>query len=393
MCYKEGEKHMSIKISQLSKLKNLKKFNLLAGESGFEKEVSSVCLADLELDNNLTPYANGFRRGSFVIASMRENEALKKKKFIDLIKRLIELKCVGLAVNIRMIKKPSKSVLDFCDKENFPLFAFDPEEVYIENVVFDIMQAIHKSAVSFSMDREIKYMLEGTMSRDEVDNIARTINPMFFRNCIVYYLWDDKENSEFNAVRIAKNYGDKGNSDGIITSLMTYRNGIIAIVSMNTVDPKISYEIVSEILSPIEDKNGIKIVVSDIHLSYDELDKAFRECAEAYIVAHIDNKHYVKYDDIGIYKLLLRNRNQPEFVDLMNRYLSVMNREQLETAILFVLLGGDYDKVSKKMICHRNTVRYRIGKIHERTDPEADDFSFLESLSAAIKLYLASKVR
>ena len=384
---------MSIKISQLAKLKNLKRFNLLAGESGFEREVSSVCLADLELDNNLIPYANGFRRGSFVIASMRENEALKQTKFIDLVKRLLELNCSGLAFNTKMLKKPGKNVLEFCEKEGFPLFSFDPGETYIESVVFDIMLAIQKSTVSFSMNREIKYMLDGTMPLEDVENTARSINPLFHKTCTVSYIWPYGNNIDFNSVKIARTYGEKGNSDGAITSLLAYRNGIIVIVSMDYFDYKIRDEIINNLIESIGDKDKICVVTSGLNMTFPELDKALRECRDTYLTANIESKRILNYDDIGIYKLILPQRNRPEFVEFMNRYLKVMNREQLETAIAYVLCDGDYDKVSEKIICHRNTVRYRIGKIHDRTDPLATDYKFLENLSIAIKMYLAGKVK
>lgn len=384
---------MSIPLINLLKLKNLRRFDVIAGKSGLEKEVGSVCLADFELDNNLIPYADGFRRGSFVIASMRDNEILRNVKMLDIVKSLDEINCIGLAYNSKMIYKPGKNVIDYCNKVGFPLLAFDPKEVYIENAIFEIMQAITKSGISFSIDRDIKYMLDGVMSPSDVENFARSINPLFGRNCTVSYIWTDPSNTSFSPVKIAKSYSDRTNNDGIVSSLVPYRDGVIAIISMGIMDYAKRDETLDYILDFIGNRPSLKVASSMEHQSYGEMDQAIRECAECYITACIEKKNFLRYEDIGLYKLILPNRNDPKTLDFVNRYLSVMNREQLDTAISYVMCGGDYDKVSEDIICHRNTVRYRMNKIHEMTDPDASEFRFLENLSIAIKLHLANKVR
>lgn len=384
---------MSIEVSSLVKLRYLKKFNVLAGESGFDHEVSSVCLADFELDNNLIPYANGFRRGSFVIASMRENEALSRLKLIDIIKSLDEMNCVGLAFNEKMIKRPAKNVLDYCDKIGFPLLSFDPKDVYLENVIFDIMQAINKSNVSFNLDKEVKYMLEGMMSKDDVENLARTINPMFLKQCTVSYIWAEDDNKTFNPIKVVRNYNEKNGLYEIMPSVVPYRDGIVVIITMNSIEKNKRDATLNDIINSIDNGKRLRVVTSDEHSTFDELDEAFRECACAYLTANIEGKSRLTYEDIGVYKLILPRRNQPESIKFMNKYIGVMNREQLETAISYVRCDGDYDKISEDIICHRNTVRYRMNKLHEIIDPSISEFKFLENLSIAVKLYLASQIK
>lgn len=383
---------MSIKVNDLMKLKSLKKFELIAGESGLNNEINSICMADLELDDKLVPYANGFRRGSLVIASMRDQDSIKNMKFLDLIKALQRYQCVGLAYNNKMQKKPPKSVLDYCEKEGFPVFAFNPEEVYIENVIFEVMKAIHESSVSFSMEREFGRMLDGTAKGAEVVEIAMTINPDFQRNCTVTYLWPNNPDADFNPSKLARNFRVKGQDENTVASLVAFRDGLIVIYSMPRVNKKERDNFIKEVLTSMEVKDGVSVASSQEHLTYEELDKAFRECYQAYVVGQVENLQNVEYSDIGVYQLLIPHRNMPENGEFVRKYLKAMNREQLDTAIAFVLYGGDYDLVAEKMICHRNTVRYRISKIHEKTDPGATDFKFFENLSAAIKLYLISNV-
>ena len=383
---------MSIRVADITQYKSLKKFNLLAGESGLNAEITSVCLADLEVDNNLVPYANGFRRGSFIITSLRDADTKKDLDMVEVIESLIAFKCSGMAFNSRMLKELPKKALELCNKEGFPIFSFDPGEVYIEIAVFDIMQAIKASSVSFSLDREIAQMLSGSMLREEIEKMAKSINPDFLKKCTVSYLWSKEEQTDFSAGRIARAYSDSPIETGVVSALMAYKEGILVVVSMDNYDMELRDETIDRILNYIDNKENINIVSSSIHSTFTELDMAFRECNATYIVANIEGKQRLEYENIGIYKLLIPNKHQPEYISFKNRYLKEMNKEQLETAIGFVLSDGDYDASATKLICHRNTVRYRIAKIHEKTDPEATEYQFLENLSTAIKLHLIESI-
>ena len=384
---------MAVRIGDITQLNSLSKFNFLAGKTGVDREIGSVCLADLEIDNNLVPYANGFRRGSFIITSLRDKESIDFANAVDIINGLIELGCAGIAYNSRMLKKLPKQALDLCDKEGFPIFSFDPKDVYIENVVFDIMQSIQESSVTFSLDREFVQMLRGSLTTEDIEVIARTINPNFRENCTVSYLWSNDEGTVFSAGRMARTYSDSPSDLGAVTSLIPYRKGLIVIVSMEIMNIKKRDDILNRIVGSGKRKSQINIVSSMPHPTYTELNKAFLESNAAFITANIEKKNNLVYDDIGIYKLLIPNRHQAEYVAFMNRYLNAMNQEQLETAIEFVLCGGDYDLTAERLICHRNTVRYRMGKIHKKTDPQATEYTFLENLSAAIRLYLIGSIR
>ena len=384
---------MAVKVSDLANLKGLKKVHLVAGESGLRNEVTTLCLADLEVDNNLVPYANGFRRGSFVISSMRDNGSKKKIKFQDIIEGLLKYKCSGLAYNSRMTKKPSQAVIDFCEANEFPLFAFDPTEVYIENFIFEAMKAINESSVSFSLDREITRMLEDKISKEEISEIIRSINPNLQRRIVVCYIWPKDLESDFNPGKIARNYRTENHDEDIVASLLTYRDGLVVLFSMPKIDLSKRDAFIEDIIKSLDmKKEDLRIASSSQHFTFEDLDLAFRECRKAYIVARVENKSKVEYDDIGIYQLLIEHMGLPENANFVKKYLDDMNREQLETAIEYVLSDGDFDEVARKLICHRNTVRYRIGKIHERTDPNATDYQFYENLSAAIKLYLVSNI-
>ena len=78
----------------------------------------------------------------------------------------------------------------------------------------------------------------------------------------------------------------------------------------------------------------------------------------------------------------------------MEEYLAPLlcnNEELLNTACTYIKSKGDLDKTAESLYCHKNTVRYRLNKIHEILDPKSNEKEFNENLSIAIRIYLFSQ--
>ena len=64
------------------------------------------------------------------------------------------------------------------------------------------------------------------------------------------------------------------------------------------------------------------------------------------------------------------------------------DQELLHTAVEYILEKGDTLKTAENLFCHKNTIRYRIGKLQEKLDPKANEKEFYQNLAMAIKIYL-----
>lgn len=62
----------------------------------------------------------------------------------------------------------------------------------------------------------------------------------------------------------------------------------------------------------------------------------------------------------------------------------------LETACTYILARGDLDETASRMFCHKNTIRYRLSKLHDLLDPYCNEKEFQENLSMAIRIYMLS---
>jgi DNA-binding PucR family transcriptional regulator len=60
----------------------------------------------------------------------------------------------------------------------------------------------------------------------------------------------------------------------------------------------------------------------------------------------------------------------------------------MKTAIAYIKCEGNTKLTADSLFIHENTVRYRMNKIREKLDPNANDFVFYENLSLAVKIYL-----
>ena len=62
--------------------------------------------------------------------------------------------------------------------------------------------------------------------------------------------------------------------------------------------------------------------------------------------------------------------------------------ELFRTAVEYILAKGDTIETAERLYCHKNTIRYRIGKLQEKLDSESNEKEFYQNLAAAIKIYL-----
>lgn len=80
----------------------------------------------------------------------------------------------------------------------------------------------------------------------------------------------------------------------------------------------------------------------------------------------------------------------PAMGDFAENYLKPLEAKAdlMETATIWVQTGGDLVQTADRLDCHPNTVRYRINRIRELTEPRSTvtDFQLYERLSAALKV-------
>lgn len=380
---------MTIKLNDIIKLKSLNGFELIAGRRGTGSIVNTICIADFEFAEDPEAMPPGIRRGSLVLIGSRF--ASKAEDLDRILHKIAEAKVAGAAIISSEAAAIPQGLIDFCDSASLPLLVCRQGETRVDNLVFDILTTIQQNTVSFSLERELERMLGKEISRNEVEKISRQINPRFEKSVIVSYLKAKNQSADFSPARVARNYVEEKMA-GVTVDLLAYLDGLFVIISMAEPEDKKVEEILAKIRGYAADPSAVVTSRGGFHDPLGELDIAFRECQYAFLVATLEDEVRVDYDDIGTYKFLIPNRHDDIEMAFMRKYLRRMNKEQLETAIVFVKSNGSFDEAARRLVCHRNTVRYRIGRIKEKTDPTKSDFEFYENLAAAIKIYLLNNL-
>ena len=143
------------------------------------------------------------------------------------------------------------------------------------------------------------------------------------------------------------------------------------------------------------DLNDYYIGISNFHKYIDELNFALRESMYAMRVSSIEGENIKYYYEIGVYKLLMPSYSEGYMINFysdtigkIKQYDQKYNSELLQTATVYVKLGGNIKNTAKSINLHENTVRYRINKIKEIFNTTNSEFEFYEELALGIKLHL-----
>ena len=135
--------------------------------------------------------------------------------------------------------------------------------------------------------------------------------------------------------------------------------------------------------------------LSKTHDEKKQIRAAIREAQYARVAAEIEGKNQLSFENIGQYQFLIPNIHSESVQGYMRDYLDPIlepeESELLKTIIQFTLAEGDVNQVAEQLFCHKNTVRYRINKLHQMLAPDAGDFLFYEQVVTAVKIYLADR--
>lgn len=380
---------MAITINDILKLKSLQNFMLLAGESGTDRIVTMTGILDYEFLDKGKPFKpEAFDKDSFVISSLlfaKENKDL----ILPAIEGLINSGVSGFAFKTVIFDELPEEVLDLADKHSFPIYSFGGVDMF-ENIIFDIMDAVKNDNNMRLIEKNIDRMLEQNLTRSEVVVLSKGISTAFKQTAKIAYINNAKNGSADSADRIIKRfYSNKQLSSKAV--MCGYKGNLIVIVTMNNFN-KNSFGVVMEEIIEYCGLGGSDISVgySNVHAAYEGMDYCLKEAYYAHIAGQIENRRAMYYEQTGTYKFLIPEINSENLVSFMYSYLEpVLNEEeQFKTAIQFVLSKGDVAETANRLICHKNTVRYRINKLKETLDSEVPDAVFYENLSTAIKIYL-----
>lgn len=389
---------MAITILEAMKLPTLKDFELIAGYRGLDREIQRASILDYEYEKSLSdkPIQTYFEKEDFVISSLiyaKDDPSL----ILESVKGLVSDGVSGLAVKNIYYDVLPEEVIKYANQMDFPIFIFDKKGSYYEDIVTEIYDKNkEKNSISYQ-EAKIGILLKEDMDKSSVKNMAKDFNISFKENMFSICLKPKKyidENSLTNIINILNR--DLGASHvayryhGIIFIICTYEDS-----HKENKSTEFSRLVRLMIYSLFLDLNDYYIGISNFHKYIDELNFALKESMYAMRVASIEGENIKYYYEIGVYKLLMPSYSEGYMINFysntigkIKQYDQKYNSELLQTAIVYVKLGGNIKNTAKSINLHENTVRYRINKIKEISNTTNSEFEFYEELALGIKLHL-----
>lgn len=360
------------------------KLKLIAGKNGLSRTVSWIYYSE-------DPSSCEFIRGGeltittgLMLRRRHENEGIEEEEILyDFLKEFIDgfsrQNASGLIINTgKYIFDIPQQIKEYCDKLAFPLFTM-PWEIHTVDLMQDIGNMI--SSDNQNSHNIEKLFYQAIFEKDKFDpkQIENTVfhNAKYFTVALVEF-----DEAVFNNdMERVKRYVQFT----LNPKIRFPQNDFCCFIHNH----KIIY-IVKDDCSPFADElarvihadrflKNMEISLSDSCAHIEELSEAYEHAEVTMSLGKNSNMTdsgnsggIKKYNDLGIYKILLEVKNKKVLEQMYRNVLGNMDtlepgkrEDYLKTLKLYLKLGGNIHSVAEQNSTHRNTVLYRLQRLQD----------------------------
>lgn len=388
---------MAISIGDLLKLPYFSSVTVEAGGGGQSKYVTSATILDYEYAKDYAMAEQVFVKGDLLVSSLlfaKEDPAA----LLRALEELIGLGAAGLAYKTVFFDALPPEILALAEEHQFPILRFGMD-LFMEEFIFHVMDNIRLDRQLEEKEAILGELIEGRISGPELRRTAKALNPYLDPYLdAVYVRQPGKPDFRFLEGIYRGPTGVKHLDESI--TVCRYYSGFFLLFSDIFEEEKRYIARLEDVLAHLDLKKApCWMGRSRLCRCPEELHFAVQQAYFAGLSAQVQDRSCQDYDSMREYQFLAPHRESPHLLGFMERFLapvlgehSESAEELLKTAVEFVLADGDVDRTAERLYCHKNTVRYRVKKLHERLDPAVSDMAFLSSLSTAIKIYLLNRL-
>lgn len=363
---------MAVKLNEIYK-SNKKEMKLIAGKNGLNEIVRWVHMAE---GINISVFRDEQELTFTTGIVLREKDEL-----FELVKLCQKNKSSGMVINTGpFIKEISQEIIEFCDNNDFPLFEVT-WDIYVAEIMKKIcyqitlsertnleLSAAIKNAIFLPEQKEMYVLqLERYSFRPEwpyrviiIDIIRKDGIPL-----------DDKR----------KDYTLKK-----IENFITYKykntvslelNNKVILLLANYGEQKIDLilkELKENLEKLITENEFFFISIGNNVSSIYEIHKSYNQALNTIKIQikKNDQNSIYKYQDLGIYKLLLSIENQSLIKEYYQEVLGEIEKndklngtDYLEVLKCYLKYNGSVKAVAEELFYHKNTVGYKLQKIEQ----------------------------
>ena len=394
---------VSITIEDILTLKSAQSFTLVAGKGGLTRPIKMVDILDFGWDKEkeysatFADNSSLFDEDSFVISSLMfaNNDT---NKLYQTVLRLIMCGVSGLAFKPVFYATLPSEICELANEKNFSIFRIEDNVTYRE-IICDISDAIKLNQDIMLSSGCLSRMLHEKLSMEDLSGLVARISNHFRGNARVTLIVPEGKKTDFSIDQTVRNFRlyDEFTGKAALCGFTTESvPGLALIVTADASDASKFDVITNHALTTCGmDHRAVRIAHSDIHPTFTALNRCVIEAHQSLLAGRVLGKSCIHYRDIGTLSFLIPSADNSYVRTYMQTFLApiVSNEENINTAVAFVRAEGDFDEAARSLCLHKNTLRYRIKKIHKLLSPELSDEAFYESLATAIKIHMICQLR
>ncbi len=368
------------------------KMKLIAGSSGLARVVRWVYLAeDIE-------YRSFIEKDELVISTAFA-VSIDPDWLKPFIRAMIEEGTSGVILNVGKYVKEEDITADIvalCNENQFPLLTI-PWEIHLSQITQDYWDRIVTDRRNmYDLGTAVRFCLRNASLGEESIEVFQERH------------WHPADRYGMAAIAFSCEPAETAQCRGQIRQQAAYYpsiyrtdilyleyNELILLVWHDVEETSIEGHVRSLLESciSIPALTDVRIGVSQVQTGLDRLPVLYRQA----LAAMGSTKHGVSplcyFRDLGSYQILLEVSDHDLLRDYYRRYIGVLEdydrkhkSNYLETLECYLNCGQHLAKAAETMICHRNTVNYRVNKIRDLLQSDLNDAEVKFQLTLAINI-------
>ena len=386
---------MKLTVKDLFDIPICREFKLIAVSGGLSRPVNGTEILDFEFIKGASMSRNEIFIGKTLVLTSFLFAKDDPELITDAIRRLYDLNISCMAYKPVLVKSLPREALDFADSHDFPILEFGGDE-FFEDIIMAIRHELEEGEDIAALEKEFAGILAEELSSREESRLCKKINSDFKRFIRAVYIKDSCHDSDESLIALVRKMSSMEKLRKK-AALCKFRDGYFVFLSQDIPDSERFRALLTDVFVTLQiDKDCVRCGVSSMLPAGEHFGKTVREAFWACNIAVMEDVPVRLYSDTGIYRLLVPEIQSRNLQDYMEEYLKPLSgdkHELLDTACTYILAHGDLEETSRRLFCHKNTVRYRLSKLHELLDPGVNDKEFHENLSMAVRIYMLLKYK
>ena len=389
-----------MKLRDVMKLSELSGFRLIAGEGGLDREVNACEIIDFEFADGIEFSREEMFYGNSIGLTSLMFARYDTSMILDAVKQLDSMGVACLSYKPIFFKELPEEVLEYSEANGFPIYEIT-DDAFFEDIVLAVKKEAGLDMTEKEVEEAFEKVLKDSISDNECARLMHMVLPKSGEYlqavCLEGISEAETVSDPFDRdhmVRYSRRLSlDPRYSDRV--TFVRFRQGGLVFMTRNDTDGGDMDVLLKDAATatglPLEEAvTGMSEIVGR-----DDFCKAVREAFWAMQAASLNGSRIMKYRDMGVYRLIAPQMSSETLVKSAKNFLGPLlgtENEDLRTLLVtakeYVTSGFDLNKTAEKLFCHKNTVRYRVRRVHELLGGSLDEENFRESLALSARVLL-----